>query len=97
MHPLRHSSVSSLREPGVPPECSAFRVAVFDFVDGEADEGTEVTMVRHSGECPRCLAVLRAAVQLSRAVSRAETPEPAPRELRVRVARLLADALSSGS
>jgi anti-sigma factor RsiW len=64
---------------------------VFEYVDGEADESTEVEMEQHSRECPRCLAVLRAAVQLTSAVGRSELPEPAPRALRVRVAQLLAD------
>jgi hypothetical protein len=95
--PLRRQPHTVLREPGVPPTCAAFRAAVFEFVDNEADESAEIEMVQHSRECPRCLAVLRAAVQLTSAVSRAEVPEPAPRTLRVRVARLLAEAAAPSS
>ncbi|MCU0636496.1 MAG: zf-HC2 domain-containing protein [Gemmatimonadaceae bacterium] len=75
----------------MPSGCAAFRRSVFEYVDGEADESTEIVMEQHSRECPRCLAVLRAAVQLTSAVARAELPAPAPRALRVRVAQLLAD------
>jgi hypothetical protein len=91
--PRRHPSAQHrLREPAVPAGCSAFRGLVFELVDGELDEGTEVAMTRHARECPRCLGVLRAAVQLGAAVQRSELPEPAPRQLRVRIAQLMADA-----
>lgn len=95
MHPARRPHTARHRDSGTQPECAAFRASVFEFVDGEATEAREIAMSEHSRECPRCLAVLRAAVALSTAVRGADVPEPAPRGLRVRVAQLLADAPAS--